>query len=437
MQRPTFTPAGKERAEKMRHVALRNALAAIIIVAAGINAAEAQIMYPDWSGQSEDPFPLTAPVANPVLTAADVTDTQASFLADPFIMFDNGVWYMFFEVYWWNPEDANIGLATSLDGYTWTYDRLVLQEEGIYAFPFVFRSNGDYYMTPNVSYAQDVKLYRADDFPYSWSQVATLVDGHIMKDPSILYYDETWWLFVGSQGSRDCYLYYSDSLATGWTEHPLSPVIADDPGKARPAGRFLHLANDRLIRLAMKCDEVYGEAVRAFEIDLLTRTEYAEHEIPESPVISAHGDGWASIGMHTCDAWWTGETWIAAVDGEGTGGWSIGIYESRPAAGHDQPVDLAGGGGLRLVVPNPAPAGADLRIRCSIPEAGAAAPLSLSIYDVSGRRLHRLSRPAAAGPAILRWDRRTAGDRPLAPGRYFVRADWNGRVEIRPFTIIR
>lgn len=395
------------------------------------------IVYPDWTFLTEDPFPLFAPVVNPVLTAADVTDTPASFLADPFIMFVDGIWYMFFEVYLTNPEDANIAVATSLNGFDWTYDRLVLQEEGIFSYPHVFRSNGDYYMIPTVSYAEDVKLYRADSFPYTWSQTAILVDGHIMRDSSILYYDETWWLFVGGQGSRDCYLYYSDSLATGWTEHPMSPIIADDPSKARPAGRFLLLDDNRIIRLAQKCDESYGEAVRAFEVDLLTRSDYAEHEMPESPVLEKYGDGWARSGMHTCDAWWTGEYWIAAVDGYGPGGWSIGIYQSRPLAAADEFLPPGSPGPeLGLITPNPAYTETQIALR--VPAGIEQTPLRCSIYDLSGRRVRTLldqSRPE--GRYTLTWDGQTDFGNAASPGQYYIRLSWEHNYQTGKITFVK
>jgi len=91
--------------------------------------------------------------------------------------------------------------------------------------------------------------------------------------------------------------------------------------------------NGRIIRLAQKCDVIYGEQVRVFEVDVLTRTDYAEHEIPESPILNRSGSGWNALGMHQYDPWWTGSQWICAVDGCNTNyAWSIGIYVSEPSS---------------------------------------------------------------------------------------------------------
>jgi hypothetical protein len=49
----------------------------------------------------DSPFNMSSGnIGNPVLTAQDVTDISALFVADPFMVNEKDVWYMFFEV--WN-----------------------------------------------------------------------------------------------------------------------------------------------------------------------------------------------------------------------------------------------------------------------------------------------------------------------------------------------
>jgi len=78
----------------------------------------------------------------------------------------------------------------------------------------------------------------------------------------------------------------------------------------------------------MDCNPSFGQKVRAFEVDTLTKTGYVEHEIPESPVLEESGSGWNGNGMHFVDPWWTGDRWIAGVDGTGVYNWCIGIYHT-------------------------------------------------------------------------------------------------------------
>ena len=89
-------------------------------------------------------------------------------------------------------------------------------------------------------------------------------------------YNGTWWLFaggtLGSTYGGSCFLFYSDNLLTGWVEHPKSPVIVNDPSRARPGGRSFVFDNGRIMRLTQKDDLSYGEQLRVFEIDVLTKT---------------------------------------------------------------------------------------------------------------------------------------------------------------------
>lgn len=380
---------------------------------------------PDW------PYPLLpGPLANPVLTRYEVTDAPAGLVADPFLVRKDGLWYMFFEVYAW---PGVISVATSLDGYDWTYDRVVLEEDTHISYPCVFsHDNGQgehYYMVVESGATQSVPLYRSLGFPYQWFQVAVLASGREFADPTILRWNGTWWMFVSRAYSDVCYLYYSDNLESGWIEHPQSP-IAQGRAKSRPAGRFMVIDGTRIVRLAQKSDVHYGEAVRAFEVDVLTRTAYAEHELPDSPILTASGQGWNAEGMHHCDEQWTGTHWLAGVDGFAAGCWSIGIYsrDSNPAgAPTSSPATPASSRPLSLrTFPNPVRAGQPLHL--VLDGAPAGRPVSLEMTDVTGRSLYRTSpagliarREDDGSSPTYTWAATDPDGRGLPPGIYMVR----------------
>ena len=312
----------------------------ILIFAIGFNfpaafetKAQAQLL-PDWTNITNDPFTLYTPpgITNPVIAASDVTDVTASFVADPFLIHDNGMWYMFFEVFIPSLNRGEIGVATSNDGLNWSYDRIVLSETFHLSYPLVLKYNGEYYMIPEAAGTSSIRVYKANNFPYDWSHIATIASGRPFVDNTIFHYNNKWWMFTAGTGSTNgtLYLFYSNDLLSGWIEHPMSPIINNDRSKNRPGGRSFVFDNGRIIRLAQKNDITYGQRVRAFEVDTLTETVYAEHEITESPVIYESGTGWNAFGMHQFDPWWTGIQWICAVDGDDSSisndGWSIGIY---------------------------------------------------------------------------------------------------------------
>lgn len=387
--------------------------------------AQEPVCRPDWSAVATPFFPLS-PLgpAQPILGPADVADAHATFLADPFLMRHDGLWYLFFEA---TIPRGVVALATSSDLTTWQYQHIVLAEPFHMSFPQVFEVDGTFYMTPESAVRNSVRLYRANPFPDQWDYVGDLVAGRPFADPSVFRRDGRWWMFVGSADCSMGWLYSSDSLASGWSEHPRSPIIAGNRGRARGAGRAVQLAGGRLFRLTQNDTPTYGRATRVFEVDVLTPSDYHEFEVAGSPILAASGEGWNATGMHTCDPWWVGDHWVAAVDGlTGTAGWTLGLYgtpapEPSPAA-----AELPAAAGLRLrASPNPGRGAVVLEL-CA-PRGGEAA--TLHIADAAGRLVwSRTVIVPAAGTANLRWNGRDRRGHSVPAGEYFCRAEIHGRM---------
>lgn len=254
-------------------------------------------------------------LTNPVLTADDVTDLDALFVADPFLIREDGTWYMFFEVY---NHQGDIGYATSNDGMNWAYQRVVIDEAFHMSYPYVFEWQGDYYLVPETHEANAIRLYKAVNFPTQWSFIGNMLIG-AYRDPSLFRSDDKWWLFTTEGATRDdtLQLFYADDLLGPWQEHPLSPVVQDDPNIARPGGRVTQF-DGRLIRYAQDDFPTYGNKVRAFEIVELSTTTYRETDVAENPILDGDGLGWNADGMHHIDPHQLSDgTWLAAVDGNG------------------------------------------------------------------------------------------------------------------------
>lgn len=252
----------------------------------------------------------------PVLTAADVTDFQAQFVADPFMVQFGAEWYMFFEAMNLATKRGVISLARSDDGFHWSYDCMVIGEPFHLAYPYVFDWEGTHYMTLASPEEGAVRLYTAEEFPKRWHHTHNLIP-RALHDPSSFRFGDRWWMFA--TGQPDIYgtlrLFSSDSLTGEWKEHPKSPVVARDRRIARPAGRVIVLG-DRVIRFAQDCKRHYGRAVRALEITRLTPTEYEERPLSPKPVLGPSCWGWNSKGMHSIDAYRLSDRkWIACVDG--------------------------------------------------------------------------------------------------------------------------
>ena len=276
-----------------------------------------------WAiGIYEGPSPLelrpAEGVVNPVLTASDVSDIRARFVADPFMVRAKDGYYMFFEVLNDRSNLGEIGYAFSPDARRWSYRGIVLRERFHLSYPYVFFWDGSYYMIPECGKSGGIQLYRAASFPQSWERISTIIPGDrerkAVVDPSIVRHGDRWYLFSCGK-NRSLHLFVSESLAGPWVEHPRSPVITGSPQFSRPGGRVIEY-DGSIYRYAQ--DEVphYGSRVWAFRIVELTPTGYREEPVSGEPVLQAGGDSWNRDGMHTVDPHrYDSGNWLACVDG--------------------------------------------------------------------------------------------------------------------------
>lgn len=272
------------------------------------------------------PFVLAPPadLQNPVISRHSVTDVEAEFVADPFMIRSDGTWHLFFEVLAIRGKErrGEIGHATSPDGLSWQYQGIVLREPFHLSYPQVLWDGAVHYLVPEGGEASSVRLYRADPFPSRWVLAGTLLEGTPQVDSSLFQHEGRWWMFTqpalhpaDEPRHATLQLFFADELKGPWREHPRSPVVSADARTARPAGRVVRLG-DRIIRFAQDCRTGYGMRVLALEIKRLTTEDYLEVECPGNPLLDGSGRGWNRSGMHHVDAHRVGDgSWIACVDG--------------------------------------------------------------------------------------------------------------------------
>lgn len=265
----------------------------------------------------DSPFTLKPIKSNPIIQASDISDLNADFIADPFMIYHDNCWFLFFETLPENNTNKGvIGCAKSNDMLHWSYHGTVLTEDYHLSYPYIFKYEGEVYMLPETLGANAVTLYKAEHFPDQWHAVAELLPGQ-HADPSLFYYQDHWWLFTCPTPEKhdSLKLYFADNLTGPWQAHPDNPIIKQNDRCARPAGRVIKWQN-KLYRFAQDCQPRYGTQVRAFEIQLLTPFDYLEEECPNSPILTPSGKGWNGrnmhhIDLHHCD----NGIWLACVDG--------------------------------------------------------------------------------------------------------------------------
>ena len=272
-----------------------------------------------YKGPSPVKLHPTQDIRNPILSAKDVTDIKARFVADPFMIQNATGYYLFFEVLNDKRNTGEIAYAFSKDLLEWQYRNVILKERFHLSYPYVFFWENRYYMIPECNNSGGIQLYEASQFPDQWHLVTTLIKStgrnSALVDPSIIHYQNRWYLFSYAPKSKNLYLFTAANLTGPWIEHKKSPLVSNSPNFARPGGRLI-LYKGTIYRYAQ--DEIpnYGTKVWAFRITELTENTYCEELASEEPVLQPGHEWWNKHGMHTVDPHQTetGE-WLALVDG--------------------------------------------------------------------------------------------------------------------------
>ncbi len=204
--------------------------------------------------------------------------------ADPFIIFKDGVYYVFFEELPYNEKKAHISVFEMDQSGKHRAPTTVLEQPYHLSYPFVFEWRGNYYMIPESASHRTIDVYLCTQFPTEWRYHKTLMNNVAATDGTLLHYADKWWLFTAIQESPGAsawdqlFLFYADNPLSGiWTPHPENPIVSD-ARNARPAGKiFEHRGT--LYRPAQDCSKGYGYAIHLNRIVTLSETEYEEERV--------------------------------------------------------------------------------------------------------------------------------------------------------------
>lgn len=250
---------------------------------------------------------------NPVLTAKDVTDVDADFVADPFIIMKDGLLYMFFEILDHSSKKGVIGYATSLDtGKIWKYQKVIMDKPWHQSFPHVFENHGDYYMLPEAKYSGSTVLYKATGFPEDWSQEIKILNIPL-TDPVIFKKEEVWYLF--GTYKENLLLLYSEYLDKEWKPHPVHTIVKGDSRCNRSGGEIYFDGTD-YYRIAQDGLYNYGTRIHIYKILKIDTRQYKEVLVPDNKNLCEGKYMWAKRGIHTLNMIASSDKkLIAVIDG--------------------------------------------------------------------------------------------------------------------------
>jgi hypothetical protein len=212
-----------------------------------------------------------------------IENPPGRFLADPFVMRENGVDCCFVEDFDLRSRQARISAyRLGDDGAERLGDALV--EPFHMSFPFVFRFNSKIYMCPESCRIGEIRLYECVSFPLTWKLSRVIMSGLSAADTMIFEHGGAWWLFTNIEpvaGGDHCSqlsIFHADSpLSQTWIAHPKNPIFVDST-KARNAG--IVFDDGSIYRVAQRQGfDLYGKGFSINRIVTLSATEYVEEEI--------------------------------------------------------------------------------------------------------------------------------------------------------------
>lgn len=210
------------------------------------------------------------------------------FYADPFLVETDAGPRLYVEDC---PKGLHRGRISTLrpdDEGGWTLDRIVLEDLPHRAYPHAIVTPDGIVVTPDGGGSDGVDIF-VDRGGAGLERIAHILEGRAASDPTLLWRDGRYWLFVtitgqGMSPADELHLFSAARLTDPWHPHPRNPIVAD-VRRARSAGRVVE-CDGRLLRPGQDCSVAYGARIVLSAITTLSRSDYEEHPIA---TIEPHG----------------------------------------------------------------------------------------------------------------------------------------------------
>ena len=125
-----------------------------------------------------------------------IKSTRKEWYADPFCVQDNDNYYIFCESFDLKKGKGRIGVFDYKKD-SFSKCNIIIDEPFHMSYPNVFKIKDNWYMIPEICESSELRLYKAESFPYKWSLLKVLMKG-------VKYVDST---FCTSKGRTELLCY--------------------------------------------------------------------------------------------------------------------------------------------------------------------------------------------------------------------------------------
>jgi hypothetical protein len=231
--------------------------------------------------------------------AIEIKNQPGRFFADPFVICHNNRTICFVEDFFYAESKGKISAIEILeDGYNFL--GVVLEENFHLSYPFIFEDDGEVYMIPESSEANEIRLYQAVDFPLVWEFKQLLMEEVSAVDTCIFQEENLWFMLTnicssdGDDHSSELHIFYTDQLySSNWDPIKSHNPVIFNSQKARNGG-FFELNNKKYRVNQVQGFTHYGKSFAVNYIKNISQDFYEEDFIFEmqpdflEDVISTH-----------------------------------------------------------------------------------------------------------------------------------------------------
>lgn len=214
----------------------------------------------------------------------EIKNPKGRFLADPFVIENNGENFIFVEDFFFNDNKGRISVI-KVDEQKYDFMGIVLEEDFHLSFPFVFKNGKDIYMIPETCANGDIRLYKSKEFPFKWEFEQQLMINVDAADTMLFEHENLWFMLTNicsakiGEHQSELHIFYSKDFRSGkWQPIKSGNPVVINSLKGRNGGFFRH--NGALYRVNQVHGKGhYGKSFNLNRIDVLSRDQYVEKEV--------------------------------------------------------------------------------------------------------------------------------------------------------------
>ena len=212
-----------------------------------------------------------------------ITNPKNRWFADPFVVKKGKFNFIFFEDYSLINNKGSISCIRIDKKNKIKHFKGVLEENFHLSFPFIFKYNKNYFMTPESSTNNSVRLYKCIKFPNKWKFIKKVIKNVNCVDPVVFKWKDKWILLITKSENEFLYnklhAYTSKNpISANWKPLNLDPVLKSNI-LGRNAG-LIKESNKNIYRISQAyLPGNYGAYISVNKIISIFKKKYYEKKI--------------------------------------------------------------------------------------------------------------------------------------------------------------